>query len=125
MFLAELQQEEKKAFLELAALIAKIDGNVSIYETSVLSKYQKEMELEDYEVKGLAIEEILKIFKSDRSKNIVLTELFQLIYADGVFQDEESQIVDIIKNHFGFNTSEFTSLKDWVDKIKDLKSRKD
>lgn len=125
MFLAELQQEEREAFLELAALIAKIDGNVSIYETSVLSKYQKEMELEDYEIKGLAIEEILKIFKSDRSKNIVLTELFQLIYADGVFQDEESQIVDIIKNHFGFNTSEFTSLKDWVDKIKELKSRKD
>ena len=45
MFLAELQAEERKAFLELAALIAKIDGKVSIFENSILIKYQKEMGL--------------------------------------------------------------------------------
>ncbi len=124
MFLAELQPEEKTAFLELAVLIAKIDGNLSIYENSILNRYQKEMELEDYKLKGLAIEDILEIFKSERSKNIVLTELFQLIYSDGVFQNQESQSVSLIKSHFGFDSSEFGSFKDWIDKIKELSATK-
>lgn len=62
MFLEELQPEEKLAFLELAALIAKIDGKLSIYESSILEKYQKEMGLENYRKKGLGIGDILKIF---------------------------------------------------------------
>lgn len=125
MFLAELQQEEKTAFLELAALIARIDGKLSIYENSILNKYQSEMELEDYKLKGLAMDDILKIFKSERSKNIVLTELFQLIYSDGVYQDQESKSVRLIKDHFGFDEKEFGSFKDWIDKIKELSASND
>ncbi|MEH7072810.1 hypothetical protein [Neobacillus drentensis] len=120
MFLKELQQEEKIAFLELAALIANIDGKVSIYENSLLKKYQKEMELEDYKLQGLAIDEILAVFKNERSKYIVLAEIFQLIYSDGVFHDQEGESVRLIKTHFGFNSSEFGSFKDWVEKIKEL-----
>ncbi|NRD77826.1 hypothetical protein HPT25_10440 [Bacillus sp. BRMEA1] len=120
MFLAELQPEEKIAFIELAALIAKADGNVSVFESTVLNKYQKEMGLEDYQIKGLAIDDILNTFQKERSKNIVLTELFQLIFADGVYHDREVEIVQIIKEHFGFDSSEFSDFKDWIDKIKEL-----
>ncbi|EKN66399.1 hypothetical protein BABA_16082 [Neobacillus bataviensis LMG 21833] len=120
MFLAELHLEEREAFLELAALIAKIDGNLSVYENSFLNKYKKEMDLENYKMKGLAIGDILKIFKTERSKNIVLAELFQLIYSDGVLQDQERESVLLIKKHFGFAQSEFGSFKDWIDKIKEL-----
>lgn len=120
MFLAELHTEEREAFLELAYLIAAIDGNRSIFEDSILNKYKKEMDLEDYQLKGLAMEDILKKFKSERSKNIVLAELFQLIYSDGVFHEQESESIRIIKEYFGFNSEEFTSFKDWIDKIKEL-----
>ncbi|MGG1679781.1 hypothetical protein ACIFOT_29295 [Neobacillus sp. NRS-1170] len=120
MFLAELHQEEKEAFLELAHLIATIDGNVSIYEFSILNKYKNETGLEDYQVKALAMEDILKKFKTERARNIVLAELFKLIYSDGVFQNEESETINLIKAHFGFNSSEFGSFKDWVGKIKEL-----
>lgn len=120
MFLAELQPEEKRAFLELAAMIANIDGNLSIFESSVLSKFQKEMGLKDYQIEGLAIEDILKTFKTERSKNIVLAELLQLIYSDGVFQEKESETIQIIKEHFGFDANEFGSFKDWIEKIKEL-----
>jgi len=125
MFLAELQPEEKTAFLELAVLIASIDGNLSIFETTILNKYQKELELEDYVPTGMAVEEILKTFKSERSKNIVLTELLQLIYSDGVLQDQENEIVGLIKEHFGFDPDEFGSFKDWIDKIKELSLTKE
>ncbi|MFK9093958.1 hypothetical protein [Bacillus salipaludis] len=120
MFLAELHPEEKEAFLELAALMANIDGNLSVFENSILNKYKKEMDLEDYKIKGLAIEDLLKIFKTERSKNIVLVELFQLIYSDGVFAEQESKSVQLIKEHFGFDTNEYGSFKDWIVKIKEL-----
>ncbi|WP_462413134.1 hypothetical protein [Neobacillus sp. Marseille-QA0830] len=120
MFLAELQLEEKKAFLELASRIAKIDGNLSIFEASILDKYRKEMDLTDYQTKGLALEEILPHFNSERSKKIVLAELFQLIFADGVFHDLERDSVRMIKTHFGFDEKEYNSFKDWVDKIREL-----
>ncbi|WP_144554999.1 hypothetical protein [Bacillus sp. X1(2014)] len=120
MFLEELEQKEKIAFLELAAMIARIDGKLSIYENSLIRKYQRETGLEDYQLKGLSIEDILKEFKSERSKYIVLTEIFQLIYSDGVFHDHESEFVHIIKTHFGFDSSEFGTFKDWVEKIKEL-----
>jgi uncharacterized tellurite resistance protein B-like protein len=120
MFLAELQPEEKVAFLELAARIANIDGKLSIFENSLLKKYQKEMRLEEYKPKGHAIDDILKEFKNERSKYIVLTEIFQLIYSDGVLHDQESETIRRIKTHFGFDSSEFGSFKDWVNKINEL-----
>ncbi|MGZ4160214.1 MAG: hypothetical protein ACXVNF_05350, partial [Neobacillus sp.] len=120
LFLAELQPEEKIAFLELAALISEIDGNLSIYESSILNKYQKEMDLEDYKIKGLAIDDILRIFKNERSQNIVLTEIFQLIFSDGVFHDQERESVRLIKKYFGLDSSDFGDFKDWIGKIKEL-----
>ncbi|MCD7034185.1 hypothetical protein LRR81_08060 [Metabacillus sp. GX 13764] len=120
MFLDELQPEEKAAFLELASLIAKVDGKLSIFEHTVFKKYREEMGFEEYQVKGLAIEEILHLFKDERSKNIVLAEILRLIYADGVFQEEEQESIRLIKQHFGFHPNEFKSLKDWVGKIKEL-----
>lgn len=122
MFLAELKPEEKEAFLELATLISTIDGKVSIYENTVLKKFQKESGLEGYRIKGLEMEGILNTFTSERSKNIVLTELLKLIYSDGVFHEHESDSVRLIKKHFGFDSSAFGSYKDWVDKIKELSS---
>ena len=120
MFLAELLPEEKKSFLELASLIAMIDGNISVYESPILETYKKEMGLEDYQIKGLAMDDILKTFRNERSKKIVLAEIFKLIYSDGVFHEEERKSVQQIKTHFGFNSNEYGSLKEWIVKIKEL-----
>ncbi|WP_066320006.1 hypothetical protein [Bacillus sp. FJAT-29814] len=120
MFLEELREEEKLAFLELAVLMASIDGNRSIFENTILAKYRKEMGIEDYKTKGLAIEDILKVFQTERSQNIVLAELLQLIYADGVFHNKESESIRLIKEHFGFNPDEYGSFKDWIEKIREL-----
>ncbi|KHD85123.1 hypothetical protein [Heyndrickxia ginsengihumi] len=120
MFLAELQLKEKEAFLELAALIAKSDGRLSIYEDVIFEKYQKEMGLENYTIKGLEISEIVKLFTNERSKTIALTEILRLIFSDGVFHDQERESINLVMTHFGFDPHEYGSLKDWVLKIKDL-----
>ena len=120
MFLAKLQQEEKEAFLELAVLMAKVDGNLSIFENPVIVKYQKEMDLEDYTVKGGAIDEILKVFKDERSKNIVLTEILRLVYSDGIVHEKEKESIRLIKEHFGFDSNKYDNFKDWILGIKEL-----
>ncbi|MEH7245933.1 hypothetical protein V7114_03970 [Neobacillus niacini] len=120
MFLTELQKEEKEAFLELALLMAKVDGNISVYEHPVIVKYQKEMDLGDYSFKGMAIDEILKVFKNERSKNIVLTEILQLVYSDGIVHEKEKESIRLIKDHFGFDSTKYNNFKDWVLGIKEL-----
>ncbi|MFB7305071.1 hypothetical protein [Heyndrickxia sporothermodurans] len=120
MFLRELNQEEKEAFLELAYLIAKIDKNQSIFENSILNKFKTEMGIDKYSIKGSDIEDILKVFENDRTKNIVLVEILRLIFSDGVFHDFERESIQLIKKHFGFNKDDFQSLRDWVIKIKEL-----
>ncbi|MDF2858436.1 MAG: hypothetical protein K0Q87_4287 [Neobacillus sp.] len=120
MFLVELKLEEKKAFLELANLIAKVDGKSSVFESKTIKEYQKELEIGDYTIRGISIENILEEFKSERSKNIVLAELLRLIYSDGVFHEKERESVNLIKKYFGFNPNEYDSFKDWIIKIKEL-----
>jgi tellurite resistance protein len=120
MFLVELKLEEKKAFLELANLIAKVDGKSSVFESKTIKEYQKELEIGDYTIRGISIENILEEFKSERSKNIVLAELLRLVYSDGVFHEKERESVNFIKKYFGFNPNEYDSFKDWIIKIKEL-----
>jgi hypothetical protein len=120
MFLTKLQQEEKEAFLELAYLMATVDGKFSVFENPVIAKYQKEMDLEDYKIKGLAIEDILKVFKEERSKHIVLTEILRLVYSDGIVHETEQASITLIKEHFGFEANRYANFKDWIEGIKKL-----
>ncbi|MEH6993628.1 hypothetical protein V7075_13095 [Neobacillus drentensis] len=120
MFLTKLQQEEKEAFLELAYLMATIDGKFSVFENPVIVKYQKEMDLEDYKIKGLAIEDILQVFKEERSKHIVLIEILRIVYSDGIVHENEQDSIRLIKEHFGFDPNKYASFKDWIVGIKEL-----
>jgi tellurite resistance protein len=120
MFLTKLQQEEKEAFLELAYLMATIDGKFSVFENPVIVKYQREMDLEDYKIKGLAIDDILKVFKEERSKHIVLIEILRIVYSDGIVHENEQDSIRLIKEHFGFDPNKYASFKDWIVGIKEL-----
>lgn len=120
MFLTKLQQEEKEAFLELAYLMATIDGKFSVFENPVIGKYQQEMDLEDYKIKGLAINDILKVFKEERSKHIVLIEILRIVYSDGIVHENEQNSIRLIKEHFGFDANKYATFKDWIVGIKEL-----
>lgn len=121
LFLDQLQPEEKIAFFELAHLLASADGVLAVKEELILEEYRHELQInDDYAIRNLSIEEILQAFQSERSKNVALTELFRLIFSDGIYQDEERKSVQLIKTHFGFDPHQFQSFKDWVFKIKEL-----
>ena len=120
MFLTKLQQEEKEAFLELAYLMATIDGKFSVFENPVIVKYQKEMDLEDYKIKGLAIDDILKVFRDERSKHIALIEILRLVYSDGIVHENEQKSITLIKEYFGFDANKYATFKDWIVGIKEF-----
>lgn len=121
MFLNQLQPEEKIAFFELAHLLASADGILALREELILDEYRQELQIDpDYQIRHLSMDEILQAFQSERSKNVALTELFRLIFSDGVYQDEERRSVQLIKTYFGFDPHHFQSFKDWIWKIKEL-----
>ena len=113
MFLNLLEQKEKEAFFELAALMANSDDVLDEKEELMLNLYKKEMDIENYETIGMDLDEILNSFKSKKAKKIVLMELFALIFGDDEFHQEEKDLVKKIKEKFQFSEVEANLCKEW------------
>lgn len=97
MLLDQLTPEEKKAFWNIANLLASSDGS-SREEESILEQYNEEM---GTGFEYLAADEIdLKkeldtlSGSSAKDRKIVYFELFGVAYADTAFDDREKQILD-------------------------------
>lgn len=114
MFLNELNVLEKKAFLELAHLVAISNGELADEESSLLEAYEKEMEIglniEDLE--NLSLEEIVPMFSSEHSKRIAFIESIALALADGEYQ--EADLINKIREAFGFSKEYYESVKKWI-----------
>lgn len=121
MFLSNLLHEEKQAFIELASHVAGIDGIVNKSEQVVLEMFKREMEIEDYQIKNLPIDEILSKFESKKSKNIALIELIGLVFADEDGYDEaERNAIKLIKQNFGLSFEKYEEYKSWVLQFNEL-----
>lgn len=97
MLLNELSFEEKKAFWNIANVLASVDGSAP-EEESVLKQYSEEMGT-DFELinpSGIDIRAELYSFKSSSLKNrkIMYFELFGVAYADTQFDEKEQKILD-------------------------------
>lgn len=97
MLLDELNLEEKKAFWNIANVLASVDGQIVVEEQSVLKQYVEEMGggfdfvdpasvdvmAELNSVKGSAV----------RNRRIMYFELFGVAYADTDFSEKEQKIL--------------------------------
>ena len=101
MFLNQLLDEEKKAFISLSIYAANADGDFSIEEKSMFQEYCKEMDLESFSAKDIiSMDDIVNTFKmsEEHNKKIALFELLGLVYSDGMYKDEEKKFVmDFVK----------------------------
>jgi tellurite resistance protein len=121
MFLNQLTEKEQVAFIELAHLVAVADGIMSEQEQELIQLYKQEAALsDDYQIQDLPLEEILKAFESETSKNIALLEVLAVIFSDGTYSDDERQIVKLIKQSFGFTPEKYETYKAWIRKINDV-----
>ena len=97
MLLDQLTLEEKKAFWDIANVLASADGR-ALEEESILEQYNEEMGtgFEYPDASQIDIKNELESIKASSSKNrkIVYFELYGVAYADTSFDDREKKILD-------------------------------
>ena len=106
MLLDELSMEEKKAFRNIANVLASVDGRV-MEEESILNQYNEEMGVNFAFIDASLVDidkEIESISSSSlRSRKIFYFELFGVAYADTEFDDKEKAILDKVSHGLGIS----------------------
>ena len=101
MFLNQLSEREKKAFLELTVHVSNSNGVFEKEEKAMIQEYCKEMEIKEFNMDNIVpLEEIIgEIKKSSlHIKKIILLEILGLVYADGTYDaDEKSFVLNFVK----------------------------
>lgn len=116
MLLMKLQAREKFAFLQLAHYLARIDNDFGKSEEEIILEYCDEMGIENidsFDMKNFSLDDILRNFKSERSKKIVILELMILIHIDNNFNINEQILMDQISQNFGINGNDVNDYSQW------------
>ena len=116
MLLMKLEPKEKFSFLQLAHYLARIDNEYGEKEEEIILEYCAEMGIEndnDFELEYFNLEDILKEFKSKKSKVIVLLELMILIHADDKFDLKERTLITKINDAFEFSIKDIEFYSQW------------
>ena len=116
MLLMKLESKEKFSFLQLAHYLARIDNKFGEREEDIILEYCTEMGIENldsFDMENFNLDNILKDFKSERSKRIVVLELMILIHIDHSFNINEQILMEKISNSFGLNIEDVNDYSQW------------
>lgn len=116
MLLMKLESKEKFSFLQLAHYLARIDNKFGEREEEIILEYCTEMGIENldsFDMENFNLDNILKDFKSERSKRIVVLELMILIHIDHSFNINEQILMEKISNSFGLNIEDVNDYSQW------------
>ena len=116
MLLMKLESKEKFSFLQLAHYLARIDNKFGEREIEIILEYCAEMGIENldsFDMENFNLDNILKDFKSERSKRIVVLELMILIHIDHSFNINEQILMEKISNSFGINLEDVNDYSQW------------
>lgn len=109
MYLANLNHENKKLFLELAYHLASSDGDYSESEQAMISCYCDEMHLpSDFKPHTKSVDDVisrLNILCTDTEKKIIIFEAIGLALADSNYDKSERAIVSQMCTVFGLEES--------------------
>lgn len=115
MFLAGLNDEQKKAFLAIAMKVIGADGRLDPRERQMIEAMRYEMGLfQETDLPHGSIEELARPFDTRRSQAIVLMEGIALAYADMDFSGEEQKILRALALIFGISEKDATEMENWV-----------
>ena len=116
MLLMKLQSKEKFSFLQLAHYLARVDSKYGPREEEILLEYCTEMGIENldsFDSENFSLDGILKDFKSEQSKRIVILELMILIHIDHTFHVNEQKLMQQISQNFGINLEDVNDYSQW------------
>ncbi len=122
MFLYLLNDNEGKAFMELAVLAMKVNGEEKECEIAEYETYLMELNLTDYNVVGLSFNDAVAAFKfsSIPVKRSVIIELCGIMYADKDFDSEELKWIYKLSDAFKLKKSETDRLISWSKDFSDF-----
>ena len=123
MLLMKLQTKEKFAFLELAQYLARVDGEYGNREEDVIEEYCVEMGIDRPDVfleEDFNLENILKQFKSTKSKKIVILELMILVHIDDNFDKKEHELFHTIIKKFDIKEKDLKYFSSWGKAVSSL-----
>lgn len=111
MFLENLSDGEKAAFLGLAKTLIEADEILSPQESQLLASLT--------EAAGVAavtgsVEALAAAFHTHKSKASALLELLGLGLTDGEYHPAEASLVADVSNAFGFAEEELAWMESWV-----------
>ncbi len=95
MYLMNLRENVKKAFLELAYLVAVSGNDFSDEEKLVMEAYKKELQIEydllnfDSNIDLDMVEQVIRENANEAEKKIIVFELIGLAMTDNQYDDEE------------------------------------
>ena len=116
MLLMKLQSKEKFSFLQLAHYLARVDSKYGPREEEILLEYCTEMGIENldsFDSENFSLDGILKDFKSEQSKRIVILELMILIHIDHTFHLNEQKLMQQISQNFGIDFEDVNDYSQW------------
>lgn len=120
MLLDGLTREEKRAFWNIANVVAAADGSIS-EEESILKQYTEEMggDYEFIDPSAVDIKNELNIFKSSdlKTRKIVYFELYSVAYADTEFDAKEQELMNTIFDSLEISVEDREGLEDCVKTI--------
>lgn len=96
MFLSQLSENEKSAFISLSIHASNSNGVFADEEKCMIQEYCQEMGIPSFDADNAKpMDEVVAIFKESdvHIKKIVLLETLGLVYSDGEFDDSEKTFV--------------------------------
>ena len=118
MFLHELSNQQKEAFICLAHDVVVSDGDLSPGEQLMMDELKREIDLPaEFEPHYVPVAGIEEIFNTKSSRVAIVIALIRLGYADGAFEVEEQFLLKEICKAFEVSESDFTRLENWVRRL--------
>jgi len=115
MFLAMLNESQRKAFLALAARFVSEDRHVERGEMGWLEGLKREMGMDRRTRASDELpEDLFPVFDTHTSRVIAALEIMRLGYVDGSYCTMEDAFVSRMANAFGFPQELLKALDEWA-----------
>lgn len=129
MYLAKLNEKDKKTFLSIAHIVAKSNGVYEESEKKVLKQFENEMGV-DFDVDEIvkegdahSIETLVPSLSDIESKRIVFMESLILAYANDDFDDVQQGIIKKMQQHCRIDSRLYTLMSEWAKNVLSLNAQ--
>jgi len=115
MFLHELSNPQRDAFLTLAARLMSANAEMHDNELAILTLMREEMDMPaTWRPRTETTAALLGEFDSVRSRSVTVVELLRVAHSDHSIASEELAFIQDVSREFGFGFARVRALARWL-----------